>query len=150
MATQVTLSNRWPIIIHSFTVYCSDANHNELQECINGDVIGAWGPEGTGIVMPHSLASRALGGRGEWPLPPGPQGQTPGPRHSPSTCWVGKHSLAPWNWGGGDPRGFRPRRKSTVHPHLQRQAGGLGAGSAPARGLVFSSSLWTLSPFQIL
>lgn len=39
MATSATLSNRWPIIIHSFTVYCSDANHNELQECINGDVI---------------------------------------------------------------------------------------------------------------
>lgn len=39
MATSVTLSNRWPIIIHSFTVYCSDGNHNELQECINGDVI---------------------------------------------------------------------------------------------------------------
>jgi hypothetical protein len=45
MATSETLSNRWPIIIHSFTVYCSDANHNELQGCINGDVIWAWALE---------------------------------------------------------------------------------------------------------
>lgn len=55
MATSVTLSNRWPIIIHSFTVYCSDANHNELQECINGVVIGAGALE-TATLGPHSLA----------------------------------------------------------------------------------------------